>query len=283
MGAGRRQRAATRSEGRDMEEWLRARGWQSMTHLAWRRWRVLTRKPGSLVRCLNYTVRINDGPNFYVLYKDIFFNRIYHFEAERPEPLILDCGSNIGMSILYFKHVYPKARIIALEPDPTIFPYLHENVFRNGLTDVRLLQVAAGGREGPVTLYSDGKFGSCLADHLPGDIAAGWTMHQVPCVRLRDYLSETVDFLKMNIEGAEYETLVDARDYLRQVREMVVEYHHLPKLPRTLHEILTLLHKQGFEYCVSDFNLETYDGARSPVRLDANTRYYRHIYARRID
>ena len=252
-------------------------------HLARFHRRVWNARPGSLVKCLNYTVRINDGPNFYILYKDIFVHRIYHFEAQRPDPLILDCGSNIGMSILYFKHVYPKARIIGFEPDPAIFPYLKENVVRNGLKDVQLVQAALAGREGTLTFYSDGKYGSCLAQHLPGDVPEGWTKCEVPCVRLRDYLTEPVDFLKMNIEGAEWEVLADSADRLRQVQEMVIEYHHLPGLPRTLHEILSLLHEQGFEYLINDFDSETNSAVRPPFRMSPDMRYYLLLYARQMD
>ena len=140
--------------------------WKTNLYLARLRLRVWNARPGSLVKCLNYTVRINDGPNFYILYKDIFIQHIYHFEAQRPDPFILDCGSNIGMSILYFKHVYPKARIIGFEPDPAIFPILEENIARNGLTDVRLVRSALAGQEGTLTFYSDGKYGSCLAHTL---------------------------------------------------------------------------------------------------------------------
>jgi len=256
--------------------------WKRSLHLARMKCRAWSLEPGSLVRFLNYTVRINDGPNFYILYKDIFVHRIYHFEAQRPDPLILDCGSNIGMSILYFKHVYPEARIIGFEPDPAIFPYLDENVVRNGLKDVQLVQAALAGREGTLTFYSDGKYGSCLAQHLQGNVPEGWTKCEVPCVRLRDYLTEPVDFLKMNIEGAEWEVLADSADRLRQVQEMVIEYHHLPGLPRTLHKILALLHKQGFEYLINDFDSETNSAVRPPFRMSPDTRYYLLIYAKRM-
>ena len=97
--------------------------------------------------------------------------------------------------------------------------------------------------------YSDGKAGSCLAHNLPSD-ARGWHPCDVPCVRLAEYLSEPVDFLKMNIESAEWEVLEDSAEYLSNIREMVVEYHHLPGIPRTLHRILDLLDRQGFEYAI---------------------------------
>jgi len=258
-------------------------GQRTSLHLARLRRKVWTAKPGSLVKCLDMHVRINDGPNFYVLYKDIFIHRIYHFEAQRPDPLILDCGSNIGMSILYFKHVYPQARIIGFEPDPAVFPYLEENISRNGLKGVQLTQAALSAREEVLTFYSDGKYGSCLAEHLPADIPEGWTKYEVPCVRLRDYLNEPVDFLKMNIEGAEWEVLADSADRLHMVREMVIEYHHLPGLSRTLHKVLTLLHEQGFEYLINDFDSETNGGVRPPFRLMPESRYYLLIYAKQVD
>jgi FkbM family methyltransferase len=252
-------------------------------HLLRLRRGVSKKAPGSVVDCLDYKVQINHGLNFYVLYKDIFVKRIYHFEAIDPAPFILDCGSNIGISILYFKHLYPAARILGFEPDPTIYPYTESNVLQNNLSDVRLIQAALAGEEGTLTLYSDGSFGSYLADHVPDEIPAGWVRYEVPSVRLRDYLTEPVDFLKINIEGAEWEVLADSAEELRQVSKMVIEYHHLPGLPRTLHKILELLDRQGFEYLINDFDSETNSGVRPPFRLESDCRYFLLIYAKRVN
>jgi FkbM family methyltransferase len=257
--------------------------WGTNLHLAWWRRKVWAGKPGSLVHCQGYRIRINDGPNCYTLYKDIFVNRIYHFEAHCPAPLILDCGSNIGMSIMYFKHLYPGARIIGFEPDPAIFPLLRENIANNNIQNVQLVMAAVAGSEGAMTFYSDGKYGSCLAQHLSGSPPPNWQVYSVPCVRLRDYLKEPVDFLKLNIEGAEYAVLADSADRLRMIREMVVEYHHLPGLPRTLHNVLGLLDEQGFEYLVNDFDSETNGSVNPPFNLGPETRYYLLIYARRLE
>ena len=250
--------------------------------LRWRMGRRPDAHAGSVQRVLRYDVRITDGPEFYHLYKNIFLQRIYHFDAERPDPRILDCGSNIGMSILYFKHVYPRARVIGFEPDPAIHPYAEENLRRNRMEDVQLVRAAVGGREGNLVFYSDGKIGSCLEENLPAGNPEGWTRCEVPCLRLRDYLTEPVDFMKMNIEGAEWEALSDSERNLRQIREMIIEYHHWPGLPRTLHEILALLNRQGFEYMINDFDSQTNGAVQPPFRLNADTRYWLLIYARRI-
>ncbi len=248
-----------------------------------RAWRTGRRPPGSLLRCNGYTVRINDWPNFRILAKDVFRKRIYHFEAQRPDPLILDCGANIGMATLFFKRQYPDARVISFEPDPAVFPLLAENVSRNALTNIQLVRAALARENGSLAFYSDGKYGSCLASTLGTSPAAGWAATEVPSTRLRPYLGQEVDFLKMNIEGAEFDVLEDSADLLRMVREMVVEYHHLPGLPRTLHKLLALLDSHGFEYILNDLDHDTNAGVEPPFRLTPTSRYYLLIYAKRND
>src|SRR5690349_11140691 len=44
-----------------------------------------------------------DGPSFTSSYDDIFRRGIYRFGSRRPAPYIVDCGANIGLSIIYFK------------------------------------------------------------------------------------------------------------------------------------------------------------------------------------
>lgn len=269
-----RTRQIIRASMDDMRRW-----WEQHRSAQWDR-QVRAMPPGSVMPFLGYRVLINDGPNFAVLYQDIVVRQIYDFQAKRKDPVILDCGSNIGASILYFKSRYPNARVVGFEPDPAVLRYLQENISRNNLTDVRIVQAAVGGREGRLTFYADGKYGSCLAHLSSESIPEGWTKQDVPCVKLSDYLSEPIDFLKMNIEGAEWEALADCGDRLKLIREMAIEYHHLPGVPRTLHQILNLLDEIGFDYVVSDFDLATYSGARPPIVLNKKTAYFRQIYAK---
>ena len=239
-------------------------------------------RSGKAVRLLDFDVLINRGPTPHDLYEDIFVNHVYDFEAERSDPLILDCGSNIGISVLYYKHRYPKARIIGFEPDPTILDYLQENIARNHLTDVQVVNAALASNPGTITLNSDSGAASHLTAYKPED-ASEWTTFEVPCVRLSDYLTEPVDFMKMNIEGAEYEVLSECEPRIGQIREMSIEYHRLPGVPCTLHDILDLLHRNGFTYTVSDFGIAMYGSARPPVQLDPQARWWRQISARKID
>ncbi len=241
--------------------------------LAWLRFRARLAPPDRVLRFGPYRIRTDDPGNLHILAKDIFRRRVYHFEASRPDPRILDGGSNIGMSILYFKSVYPKARITGFEPDPAAFPLLQGNLALNGISGVDLRPAALSDKEGVLPLVQQAGGGSRLDP-------AGTL--RVPCVRLRDFLADPVDFLKLNIEGAEWPVLEDCSDRLRSVEQMIVEYHHLPGLPHTLHDILGLLHKQGFEYLLNDFDAETNPGVLPPFRLARDSRYFLLIYARRL-
>ena len=168
--------------------------------------------PNSYQRLLDYDIWINDDDNFNILRKDIFQKRIYHFQAPVTDPVILDCGANIGMSVLYFKHQYPDARVIALEPDPTTVPYLEENVRHNGLKDVTIVRAALAEQDGQITLHSDGRYGSTIMTNSDDAASTESQRYDVRTVRLRDYLDQPVDFLKMNIEGAEWPVLADSAE-----------------------------------------------------------------------
>jgi hypothetical protein len=91
-----------------------------------------------------YVVEYTDPASMYYEYKDIFESRIYHFEAKTPAPAILDAGSCIGMSVLYFKSVYPNARITAFEPDPGMCGVLRRNLERNGVAGVEVVNAGVG-------------------------------------------------------------------------------------------------------------------------------------------
>jgi FkbM family methyltransferase len=247
-----------------------------------RRWRTLP--PGAVVDTDGYRIRVNDGLNFTVLHKDLFGRRLYAFDPATETPEIVDGGANIGMATLFWKRASPNARIRAFEPDPTVYPYLQENVERNGLEGVELERSAIGAAAGTATFHADSAYSSYLAGYAaPGgnDPATG-SVVEVPVVRLRDLLDRPVDLLKLNIEGAETDALLDAGDTLRAARELLVEYHHLPGAPRSLHRLLERFHDSGFEYLVNSFDDETNSGAQPPFRLGPDSRYYLLLYARRL-
>lgn len=233
------------------------------------------------VQVAGFDVRINDAANFAVLFKDIFQRRIYHFTCSHDSPRILDCGANIGMSVLFFKGLYPKARIVAFEPDPGVAPLLRQNVARNALAGIEVVEAALADRDGTLTFHADGRYAGSIMAAGATDAPVPTTARPVRGVRLSSYLNAAVDFLKLNIEGAEWPVIREAGDALRNVACMTIEYHHLPGLPRTLHLLLERLDALGFDYLIHDFDERTNPHSHPPFRLTPATRYYLLIHARR--
>lgn len=233
-------------------------------------------RPGEI--CFGeFRVAYTDMLSWYMEYKDIFVNRIYHFETNTPSPYIVDGGGYIGMSVLYFKSVYPEARIVCFEPDEDIFKVLQANVVANCLKNVELVQAGLADTAGVVSFQPDGADGGRIT-HGQGSKAT------VKTVRLSDYLTTQVDFLKLNIEGQELPVLEEAASgRLRNVRELVLEYHGWPHGKQCLGDILTLLDRQGFRYLVHDFDAETCAASKPPFRLAPQTTWFCLVYARRMD
>ena len=181
-----------------------------------------------------------DAASFLSMYSEIFDRQIYRFRAKTKRPYIIDCGANIGLSVAYFKRIYPGCRIHAFEADEKIFEVLRRNVAHQGFQDVDLTCRAVWNSETSLTFMAEGGDGGRLSG--PGDPAD----KLVQTVRLRPYLQEPVDFLKLDIEGAETDVLEDCADLLVNVQNLFVEYHSFAERPQTLHKLTTILATSGF-------------------------------------
>lgn len=90
------------------------------------------------------------------------------------------------------------------------------------------------------------------SDHgMGGSVANRYTNQEpvkVETVRLADYLQQRVDFLKLDIEGAEFTVLSDCKYLLKNVDHLFVEYHSFINQKQKLEEILSILKETGFRY-----------------------------------
>ena len=245
-----------------------------LTHLKWRVWHL---SPGCRVKLKNFTIQITDGPNYYIQYKDIFIRKVYHFSAIRENPLIIDGGSNMGLSVLYFKSIYPNANIIAFEPDPNIFEILRANLDRNNIKGVTLVSAGLGAQTEITSFLSDKSSG--------GHIGQGGAAIKISQECLSNYLNNQIDFLKLNIEGNELSVLQESsnKGKLKNVRELVLEYHGWHNTKQELGDILHLLNQEGFRYLVHDFDTETCSTSKPPFNLTPKTTWFCLVYAKRIE
>jgi hypothetical protein len=101
--------------------------------------------------------------------------------------------------------------------------------------------------------------------------------------QLSEFLTEPVDFLKLSLDGHEWEALEDlaASGKLSSIRELVVVYHGRPQREQKLGAILELLAKHGYRYLIHDFDAQTNVASKPPFRLTPETHWSCLVYARR--
>jgi len=202
---------------------------------------------------LGQPLEIHDSASFRHSYEELFIRNTYQFKAINDAPLILDCGCNMGLSILYFKQLYPKSQILAFEADRSIYETAQKNIQRRGLADVRIYHNAVWDCETVVHFVTEGGLGGRVDHQTNTDNVKG-----VKTVRLKDYLQQPVDFLKIDIEGAEGRVLKDCRSELGNVQRLFVEYHSRYGDPQTLHESLAILQEAGFRYHIKEAHVASH-------------------------
>ncbi|WP_143960776.1 FkbM family methyltransferase [Litoribacter populi] len=194
--------------------------------------------------------RYHHAASFVNTYMEIFQEEIYKFSPKiKTGGTILDCGANMGLSVMYFAKNYPKHNIIAFEPEKAIFEVLQENVEKFKLNNVTLHQQAVWTEETELTFSTDGGMGGRVNNLYKSKRKP---VEKVKTVELKTLLNKGVDFLKLDIEGAEVEVLKACKGSLSKVQHIFFEYHNDIHKPQSLHELLALIVEEGFRYHIKE-------------------------------
>lgn len=198
------------------------------------------------------TIYVLDYLSFIYSFEEIFIFDEYYFVTNDVAPCILDLGSNIGMSVLYFKLLYPEAKIIAVEPDTTSFKTLKKFVGTNRLQNVELINRAVSDKKGAVNFYFDSQVRgslkmSTIKERMPKESIL------VKSILLSELLNkfDKINLIKMDIEGAEEKVLLSMRgkSSIKRIEQIIVEYHHHIKTEENkLSRLLRFLEDSGFNY-----------------------------------
>jgi FkbM family methyltransferase len=165
---------------------------------------------------------------------DVLLDELYDVPDLRDVRVIVDLGSHIGSSIVFFRVRHPGAQIHGLEPDPRTFATLAANV--GALEGVTVDRQAVSDADGEATFFCSDY---SMASSLVGD-GRPVTVRTVRLDTLMDELGlDRIDLLKLDIEGAEYDVLA-ATERLGAVRAICGEVHpHL--ISRSPDEFFDLL------------------------------------------
>jgi len=146
-------------------------------------------------------------------------------ELSAPK-FIVDLGAHVGFTVLLWARQFPSARIVAFEPHPEHLELLYRHVLQNRLTDrVEIVAAAASDHSARGFLTDEETRSQVVGSAVP----AG---HRIRiCDFFREIEGERVDFLKMDIEGGEFEILGDPRFAALDVPVIVLEWHHTTRTP----------------------------------------------------
>lgn len=141
----------------------------------------------------------------------------------RPGDVVIDAGANVGdFTVKAAREVGSEGKVIAVEPDPKLQPYLEHNIRVNKLSNTVVVHCALGepGEGFLVPPSNGGSVGNYLSH-------AGSGQH-VDVRSLDDIMTlahvHEVNVIKMDIEGAEVDAL-STFSRLRTVRQIAVELH----------------------------------------------------------
>ena len=189
----------------------------------------------------------------------IVVKRWNDFRCEKKNPVILDGGANIGISTIHYKRLFPGAVITSFEPDTRACELLRRNLAANRVDDVEIVEKALWTSNGRASFFSEGADANRVV--RAGDEVGQLTtltpsakQFDVETVRLADYLAETkYDLVKLDIESAEADVIVDCGDTLRNVNNLVIEFHLTNSKPRDLARMLETLAEQRFHVSVCSY------------------------------
>ncbi|QJY47868.1 FkbM family methyltransferase [Pseudonocardia broussonetiae] len=136
------------------------------------------------------------------------------------QPLIIDAGANNGASAVWFARRYPRAVVVAVEPDPGNAAVCRANTAG---FDIRVRQAAVGSTGGFVSLVTDGRESDAIGTRR--EVAGNVPILTVPEI-VADQGDECELFLvKIDIEGSEADLFSADTEWVGQASAMFVEPH----------------------------------------------------------
>lgn len=182
---------------------------------------------------------------FYVLQEQ------YHLPPKeavlRSNSVILDLGSNIGLTVAHLKNKYPLAKIIGYEMNQENYLLAVKNTRK--YSNVQIVNTAVWIEDATVTYAKEANFDSYTIVSKSNNNTNSQLV-TVPCLQLstifKNHNLDYVDYLKMDIEGAEV-AILEASDlsWMQKVGVMNIEMH-LDKEDDLTH-FTSIITQQGFK------------------------------------
>lgn len=194
-------------------------------------------------------LELDVNPNWEEMESSFVFNNV------REGDTFVDVGANIG----YFSMLAAQqkaGKVLAIEPAPKIYDMLNMNVKHNMFDNViETFNLALSGKSGTLRFVSSLGPKSHL-EYTVDNEHKGLPAIKVKVTTLDDLLRDKkeirkIDFIKVDIEGAEYDFLLGADKTIEIFKPMIlmeIEEHRLIRFNATAEKIFGFMNRLGYNY-----------------------------------
>jgi FkbM family methyltransferase len=188
-------------------------------------WRLVTYKTRVvpiIVPLLPTPVLVRPDTTDPFIFEEVFLLDEYDFTTTHDPKLIMDIGANVGYASVYFAQRYPRALIIAVEPETSNIEWLRKNT--GSFPNVKVVEAGIWSRRARLALVdadaksSDFQLRECSADE---DGIEAVTVDEL----FELAQSNHADIIKIDIEGGEKELFAENTDWLDKVDTIAIELH----------------------------------------------------------
>jgi FkbM family methyltransferase len=161
------------------------------------------------------------------MYHSIFTTPQYDVPLLQEPATIFDCGGNVGYAAVWFALRYPRARIFSVEPDKHNYSLLVRNT--SPYTNIVPVHSALWNADTSLDVVDIGQ-GDCSfetreATHDSAHAVVGRTLAFSIATLMKLLNVEQVDFMKVDIEGAEQQLFAGDLGWLKSVGVIAIEFH----------------------------------------------------------
>ena len=169
-------------------------------------------------------IRVSDSdlPIFYQVFGELQYDINFHLPY-KPQ-YIIDAGSNVGYSCLYFASLFPAATIIGIEPQAQNYKQLQYNTAGN--KNIKVMQAGIWHQPCSISIKDEGEWSASFEVQENGSgqnsTLRGITIDEIAA----DNKFDTIDILKIDIEGAEFNLFShNPHTWLPKTRCLIIELH----------------------------------------------------------
>lgn len=166
---------------------------------------------------------------------------------------IIDIGAHAGIFSVFAAYHAKNGRVFSFEPVPENYNMMLENIRLNGYDNITPINMAVSDEAGDSVIFLSGHNtgGHSLINRTPDNTKKV----EIKCDTLESVVNEnkidTIDFLKLDCEGAEFKILFNSSDaVIDKIQTISMEYHNLDD-DNNVNTLQSFLESKGFDVSVS--------------------------------